>query len=246
ALEYDNIRTAIRFGLDEDPELALRIVANIAFFVWLRGGFAETRAWVDEALEAGRDAAPMWRGRALPCGATGPERRGDLAAQTTFADDAYATASAAGDGFGMTAALRERGKAAIAAREIERARSLHEELAALAEEVGDDWNGAIALNNLGDLALYDGDWARTIDLCGLSSEIRFALGDRWGGALALSNVATAQIKSGDLDGATRSIGRALEESLAVDGRMVVQACIGIASLLASARHDQRRVAVLLG
>jgi hypothetical protein len=146
----------------------------------------------------------------------------------------------------MTSALREQGKAAIRAREVERARSIYEELVVLAEEVGDPWNGAVALNNLGDLALYAGEWERTIELCGRSSEVRFGLGDRWGGALALSNVATAQIRFGDLDAGARSLAKAFEESLAVDARMVVHGCLGNAVILAGAKDDPRTAAILLG
>jgi predicted ATPase len=95
ALEYDNIRSAMRFGLTEEPEVAQRIVAGIAFFVWIRGGFAEARAWVEEALTAGGDTSLLWHGRALACAAIIAERHGDLAAERRYADDAYAGAAAA-------------------------------------------------------------------------------------------------------------------------------------------------------
>jgi predicted ATPase/class 3 adenylate cyclase len=97
AAEYDNIRSAVEFGLVEAPEIALRIVGSIAFFVWLRGGFAEARRWVDEALAAGADASLLWRGRALLCGAVVAERQGDAAAATLYADEAFAAASTAGE-----------------------------------------------------------------------------------------------------------------------------------------------------
>jgi predicted ATPase/class 3 adenylate cyclase len=77
AAEYDNIRSAVGFGLDEAPEIALRIVASLAFYVWLRGGFAEVRSWVDEALAKGADASLLWRGRGahLRCGRGHPAGR---------------------------------------------------------------------------------------------------------------------------------------------------------------------------
>ena len=246
ATEYGNIRSAVDFGLAEAPEIALRIVGSIAFFVSLRGGFAEVRRWVDEALAAGADASPLWRGRALVCGASLAVWQGDADAATRYADEAFAVASAAGDGFGIASALRTRGIAATTAGDRERARAIYEELAEVAAEVGDSWNGAVALNNLGDLALYDGDWARVIELCARSSEIRRDLGNLWGAALCLTNVAMAQREAGLLDDAVRSLHQALEDSLASDARMVVLDCFEVAAALAADRKRPQEAATLLG
>jgi tetratricopeptide (TPR) repeat protein len=246
AAEYDNIRSAVGFGLDEAPEIALRIVGSMTFFVWLRGGFGEVRTWVDKALAKGADAPLLWRGRTLICGAALAKQQGDATAATRYADEAFAVASAAGDGFGITSALRERGKAAAEAGDNERARAIYEELSEVAVEVGDAWNGAIALNNLGDLALYDGDWARAIELCRRSAEIRRDLGNIWGAALCLCNVALAQRQAGLLDDAARSLHQALEDSLAVDAWMVVLACFELGALLATDRERPREAGSLLG
>ncbi len=246
AAEYDNIRSAVGFGLDEAPEIALRIVGSLTFFVWLRGGFAEVRTWVDKALAKGADAPLLWRGRTLICGAAAAKQQGDATAATRYADEAFAVASAADDGFGITSALRERAKAATEAGDKERARAIYEELSEVAVQVGDAWNGAIALNNLGDLALYDGDWARAIELCRRSAEIRRDLGNVWGAALCLCNVTLAQRQAGLLDDAARSLHQALEDSLAVDARMVVLACFELGALLATDREMPREAASLLG
>ena len=244
--ESDNLRAAVGFALGEAPEIALRLVASLAFFVWLRGGFTEVRTWVDEALAKGNSASLLWRGRALICGAVVADRQGDVEAATRYADEAFAVASAAGDGFGIASALRERGKAALHAGDRERSRGIYEELAGFAEEVGDAWNGAVALNNLGDLALHDGDWARAIELCGRSGEIRRDLGNRWGAALCLTNVALAQRQAGLLDDAARSLRQALEDSLAVDARMVFLPCFEVAAMLAADRGKPQEAATLLG
>ena len=137
AAEYDNIRSAVGFGLDEAPEIALRIIGGVAFFVWLRGGFAEVRTWVDEVLAVGADVSPKLRGRALISGALVASLQGDAKAATRYADEAFAQATAAGDGFGITSALRERAKAAHEAGDFDRARASLEELVVVADEVGD-------------------------------------------------------------------------------------------------------------
>ncbi len=172
--------------------------------------------------------------------------QGDVEAASRYADEALSVASAAGDGFGIASALRERGKAALHNGDRERCRAIYEELSELAEEIGDAWNGAVALNNLGDLALYDGDWARAIELCGRSAEIRRGLGNLWGAALCLSNVALAQLEAGLLDDAGRNLRQALGDSLAVDAKMVVLACFEVGAVLAADRDRPQEAATLLG
>ncbi len=246
AEDYGNVRTAMQFGLDQAPELALRIVGNLAFFVWLRGGFLEARAWVDESLASAEGQPPQLVGRAHECGAVICERLGDIEAEAHHADEAYAAFAEIGDEHGIANALRERGKAAIWARDFEGPRAIYEELAVLADRIGDAWNGAIALNNLGDLALQAGEWEQVVDLCGRSSAIRRGLGDRWGAALALANVATAELHLGRLENAGRTVRVALEDSLEVGGMMVVAACLDVSALLAPALGRAGDAARLLG
>jgi len=246
SLEYDNIRAAMEYALAHAPELALRIVGALAFYPSLRGGIAEVGVWAVEALAAGNDATPARRARALICAAGMATWQGDMPAATRYAEEAHAIAVAAGDGFVVTAALRERSKAAAQAGDLEAARALLEELRRVADEVGDAFNGAIALNNLGDLALYDGDWARTIELCGRSAAIRREMGNRWGAALCLGNVALAQRELGLFDDAARSLREALDESLAVDARMIVLNCFAVGALLAADRDRPEDAATLLG
>ena len=244
--DYDNVRVAMQFALAEAPGLALQIVGNLAFFIWLRGGFAEARAWVEGALEAGASEPDGLRAKVLECGAIIAERQGDFAAAQTFAEAAYAAYDSVGDGQGKASALRERGKAASGRGDVETARTIYEELARFAEEVGDPWNGAIALNNLGDIALYSADWQRTVELSGRSRQLRLELDDRWGAAWAVLNVILAQVQLGQLSDAARNLRTSIEENLAIGSTMGVSACLDAAALIAAAGHDWERAAGLLG
>ena len=246
ALDYDNVRAAVRFALAEAPGLALQIVGNIGFFVGLRGGFAEARLWVDQSLDIGTQEPAGLRAKALECGSVVAVRLGDFAAAQRYAEASLAAYESVGDGLGKTSALRELGKVAISLGDRERARAFYEELVRLAEEVGDPWNGAIALNNLGDLALHDGDWATTIELCGRSRELRLRLDDRWGAALALLNIALAQMGLGRIGDAGRSIRTALQENVEIGSTMGTNAALDTATLLAASAKEWTEAAVLLG
>jgi predicted ATPase/class 3 adenylate cyclase len=246
AEDYDNVRAAVAFALDDAPEVAATIIGKLGFFVWFRGGFAELCRWVDEVLAQEAQLTDGLVGRLHECAASAHGRLGDIAAASRHAGAAYDAFVRAGDDQGVADALREQGKAAAAAQDMTAARARYLELGALSEQIGDRWNGAIALNNLGDLALRAGDWATAVDLCSRSSDLRAELGDRWGSALALTNVAVAKLQLGDVDGAAAMVQRALRESLAVGMGIVVAMCVETAVYVVSRRGRHHDAALLTG
>ena len=246
AADYDNVRAAMSFALEHDLTLALRLVGRIAFFVWLRGGFAEAQAWLDAILPRAAGQPQDLLGRAHECAAVIAERLGDIDGQARHSDEAYAAFAAVGDEQGMADALRERGKTASARGDAVRGKAIYTELAELAERIGDRWNGAIALNNLGDTASQSGDWERAVELCGRSSALRRELGDEWGMALALCNVAFAELQLGRLSSAASSVRVALDASMRVDAKTVVNWVLDVSVGLAVARGRMYEAARLAG
>ncbi|HJP90051.1 MAG TPA: adenylate/guanylate cyclase domain-containing protein [Candidatus Limnocylindrales bacterium] len=245
ALEYDNIRKAMEFALAQAPDVALRIVGTLAFYPGLRGSAAEIRTWAAQALAAAVNAPPSPRQRALISASSAANHMGAAEAARRDAEEAYAIATATSDGFGVTAALRERGRAVADLGDFEAARVILTELVQVAGDVGDALNGAIALNNLGDLALYDGDWNRVIELCGRSAQVRREIGNLWGAALCLYNVALAQRELGLLDDAADSLGQALDDSLAVDAGVMIRGGLHAGALLAGDRGRPADAVALL-
>jgi predicted ATPase len=245
AADYDNVRAAMSFALEHDLTLALRLVVRLPFFLWLHGGFAEARGWLDAILPRAADQPPELLGRAHVCAAVIAERTGDIAGQARHSDLAYA-AFAGGDEQGMADALRERGKTASASGDSVRASEIYTELAELAERIGDRWNGAIALNNLGYTASQSGDWERAVELCGRSSVLRRELGDEWGTALALCNVVFAEIQLGRLSSAATNLRDALDTSMKIAAKMVVAFCLDLSVELALARRKLHEAARLAG
>jgi predicted ATPase len=244
--DYDNVRAAMTFALEHDLTLALRLVGRLSFFVWLRGGFGEAKAWLDEILPRAAGQLSDLRGRAHEAAASIAGWMGDVSAQGRHADEAYAAFAAVGDEHGMADALRERGKTASASGDAARGEAIYTELAELAARIGDRWNGAIALNNIGDLALQSGDWEQVVDFCGRSSELRRELGDEWGMALALCNVVLAELKLGRVSSAARNLRVAIETSMKVDAKMVMAGCLEAAAELAVLRAQAPEAARLIG
>jgi predicted ATPase/class 3 adenylate cyclase len=246
AADYDNIRAAMSFALEGAPLLALRLIGQLSFFVWQRGGFDEARAWAEAVLGDADGRPDVLVGSAHEFASMVAERLGNADDAARHADAAYALFLRAGDEQGLANALRERGKAASAAGEPARAAELYAEMAVLTERIGDRWNGAVALNNLGDVAMQAGDWEQVVELCGRSSRLRHELGDEWGMALALTNVAVAEVQLGRLSSAAMSVSIALETSMTVGADTVVVASLGAAVLLAVGQGRMREAARLLG
>jgi predicted ATPase/class 3 adenylate cyclase len=244
--DYDNVRAAIDFGIDRAPELAARLVGNLTFFLWLRGGFAEAATWVDSCLARADALAPARLSRVHECGSVVWQRLGDIEQASRHADEAYRIAASAGDDRGMANALRERGKVAVSRGETDAVRAIYTELETVADRVGDAWNAAIALNNLGDLALLEGDWRQVVDRCGRSSEIRRSMGDFWGSALATLNVAEAQLELGELVAAARSLHAALEDGDALGATTIFAGCLDCSAVLATALGRTVEATRLLG
>ena len=246
AADYDNVRAAMDFALEHDLD-ARAAIGRPALVLPLPSRRLRRSAGVgrrDPALAAGQPQELL--GRAHECGAVIAERLGDIAGQARHADAAYAAFAAAGDEHGMADALRERGKTASARGDTVQRRAIYAELAELAERIGDRWNGAIALNNLGYTALQSGDWERAVELCGRSSDLRRELGDEWGMALALTNVAFAELHLGRLSSAATNLRVALDASMKIDAKMMVQACLDVSVGLAAARGKVHEAARLAG
>jgi predicted ATPase/DNA-binding SARP family transcriptional activator len=88
--DLDNYRAAVSWGLDspgdEDGELAVRIIANLAY----HGGWSGIGigAWAEAAVERTRSADQRYRGIVLACAATNAFYRGDFATGRQLSSEA--------------------------------------------------------------------------------------------------------------------------------------------------------------
>ena len=245
--EFDNLRAAMHWALDNDSETAVRLVAGLDWFFWVRGRLTEAAAWLERALASEGAREPRLRARALLAAAVVAQLQGsDPEAETRYADESFALYSELGDEGGVASALREQGKAATSAGDHERARALYEECIALAQRIGDVFNEAVARNNLGDIANREGRWEDAIELCSQSRSLRADFGDRWGAALALSNVAFAELRLGRREDAERDLRQALLEAFEIGSVSVVSYCLGSLAALASVAGNPSRAARLMG
>lgn len=64
ASEVDNFRVALRWALEHDPELGLRMIGDLGVSWRIRGSLSETMAWAQQLLAAGRQVSTAVQARA--------------------------------------------------------------------------------------------------------------------------------------------------------------------------------------
>lgn len=153
-VEHDNLRAALRWAFDHDPEVGLRLAGALWRFWFHRGHSREGARWLDEALKVDARAVPLARGKALN-GAGNLAR--DLPNSTRLLREGVELRRAIGDRQGLAASLSNLGDRSRESGALTEARTLYEESLRLKRELGDAWGVAITTSGLGHLAWAEGD-----------------------------------------------------------------------------------------
>jgi hypothetical protein len=154
--EHDNLRSALRWSLDEgDPDAALELASLVWEFWLLHGDVSEGHRWLAEALERGSGAASEARALALAgVGWLAAEESQRATIGPDFLDEALRCAQAASP---STRAYLLAFLGEVVVDDPERARSLCEDAVSLARASGDRYVLAITLNSRAMVAMAAGD-----------------------------------------------------------------------------------------
>lgn len=153
--EATNLREAVRWALDLDPELALELLAELDYFWYLGDQHVVGRAFMARALGAIPPDDSWARGRVLAVAAWLASVSADYATATRFANEAVAVAERNGDRHASSHALCILGVVAAANWKIPEARVLHEAAIAQFAAAGDEWGLVLCTTNFGIAEL---DW----------------------------------------------------------------------------------------
>ncbi len=226
-LEHDNLRAALQWALESDAlERGLRLAGALSRFWYLRGYWAEGRAWLQAFLERspqpGTDA--LRRARALALAGAGWLADED-GSEVPLYVEGLALFQQLDDRWGAAFCLRGLGAGAIFRGDVDGGQTRLAESLALFEALTDPWGIGAAAYNLGwldfnrdDVAAASVWWER-----GLTHFRRS--GDRWGIAVTLGSLGYLARLRGDYTAAMALA----EESLALFRELGDQA--GIATSL---------------
>jgi tetratricopeptide (TPR) repeat protein len=244
--ERDNLRAALAWLLEHEPERALRVASVLRDFWMLRGEFAEGRGWLESALERAAPAALPARAAALFGLGLLAQYQGDYPAARAAAEEARALARAQGGRLGMLRAEyslsqvhRSQGRAAEAV-------ACAASALALARDLGDPaWLGW-CLERLGIETHGQGDLPAAEAMFEEALALFRALGGDWGEAHTLHGLAAVARDLGETQRAAALYGDCLAIRLAIDERSgLVDVLVGIADI-AEATDQPEPAARLLG
>ena len=245
--EHDNARAALAYLAETGKrERALRLIALLSRFWYVRGHLTEARRHLDEVLPVAGDLDPLLLRRVQTAGASIALLQGDYAAARAFAEGALESARRAGEQRFVANALSNLGAISLAGGDEERAGEVLEQAVALAREVGDERIMALALNNLGDLALSTGDYRRAEPLFEESHALLRARGDTANIARSLFNLGAVDLMVGANGAAKARFGEALELARAAEDKEDLAWCLEGFAALAARAGDWERAATLLG
>jgi predicted ATPase/DNA-binding XRE family transcriptional regulator len=208
--EVGNIRPAITWSIQHEPEIALRTVAALGRWCYLHGRYTDGRRWAASALRAWPDAPGELRAPVLVLAGTLAFLQCDYAESRPLVEEAKALFAATGDRAGLVWSIGRLGAIAREQGRYEKSAELHREAMRLAQEVGDDHDAAVQLNYLCFLAWLSGD-LDTAEKLGPDVLRRMReLGDQEGVIWALINLGTTARYRGDLTGARLLLSQCLD------------------------------------
>ena len=158
--EHDNIRSALRWALVAEPEIALDLAGTMWRFWLLRGYAGEGLDWIERSIGAADDAPSSARARALMGAGSMHEAIGDDEAAADRYQAGLRDWEALDDPSGIALAYRHLGNAGVGRGRYGEAIDWYERARRLGEELHDDGVIAGAVSNLGSVAYFQGDYGQ--------------------------------------------------------------------------------------
>lgn len=194
--EMDNLRAALTFGVQEQPEIAARIAGSLWWFWGDHGHLIEGREWLGRTLAL--YAAPdRTRALALNAAAGLALMQNDLAFAESCLNESLLLWERCGDPDGLARCLLMQGKLYALRSEVEQARAQFHRCLDLWREAGNLSGVFHALLWLGTLALAQCDYTHSQQLFEESLQVAQQVGSLQGVACAIGSIGMLALETGD-------------------------------------------------
>jgi predicted ATPase len=250
--EHDNMRAALTWSLEREPQTALRLAGALARFWEKRSYFSEGSSWLEAALrlsdrvEAATTEAAR-RARLLSEAGTFAFFRTDFEHAIVLHGEALGLYRQVGDDSGVAFALLCLGAQHMEMGDPESGAPYLEEALALSRRIGDKRNTAGSLHNLAEVERQRGNYERAKMLGMESIALSREMEDKWQLAMVVGWVGLLEVWSGGKQDLAEGF---LKEALALDRELGSWAygayCLEGFAGLAGARGQGVRAARLWG
>jgi tetratricopeptide (TPR) repeat protein len=177
--EINHFRAALEFGLNDAPDLTLRLAAALGRFWYLQAQWSEGRNWLERALEqdpAGQDRSA--RARALLVLGAILKGQSDFASATERLTESLSIFRALDDRWQVAWVLFHLTQInTLTHAGLDEAVSCAHESLSLFQSMSDRWGAALALGQLGSLSLEQKQYAQAVTYLKESLGIQRDLGD---------------------------------------------------------------------
>ena len=244
--EHDNLRAALRWSLDNDPEKAARLAGAVRSLWARRSHLTEGSGWLKAALERSPDAPAAVRLKLLNGLGLSARHQGDNETSRKAYEEGLAVGRAVNDL--RQIALSSRGLGMVAHRQgdFTTARKFFEEGLAISRELNDTFGIAASLNFLGDLSRTEGNYAEAHPLFEESLAICRQLGNKEAVSSNLNNLGAVAYSAGDFAAAHSHFAEALVTAHEIEHKIQTSFSLDGFAALAVQRGDAERAALLAG
>ncbi|HEY5693654.1 MAG TPA: BTAD domain-containing putative transcriptional regulator [Gaiellaceae bacterium] len=242
--ELDNIRAALAWSLEEEPELTLRMASSLRLFWEVRGHFNEGGRWLEDALPRTLDASPELRLRALAASGAIATRLSDLDLAQERKEAALALAREVGDELWIARELSDLGTVAAMREEFDSASALLEESADLFRKLDVPSRLGTVLSNLGHIAGMRGDYALAIKVT--EEALSLESSHKQNAAISMYNLGSHNLHAGNLEQAREWLERAVVVTLELGFKEVMAYALAGFARLSLLEGDAVRAAHLAG
>ena len=249
--DHDNMRAALSWSLEREPETALRLAGALARFWEMRARLVEGTGWLEAALrqsvraEVATDAAT--RAKLLSEAGTFAFHRADFDRAIELHGEALELYRKVGDDSGIAFALLCLGAQHFEKGDYEVAAPFLEGALALSRRIGDKRQMAGTLHNLAEVERQRGNYERAKTLSMEGMALSRAMKDKWLLSIALGWMGLMTVFDlGEHDLAERSLKEALALNRELGNWAYGAYCLEGFAGLAGARGQGARAARLWG
>ncbi len=244
--EHANVRAALGWLLEHDPDRCLLLAAAVNKFRILRGHLAEARRWMEAALVRAHAAPARDRVSGLLQVGSVAIIQGDFRAARAFYEQGVLVARDGGSAQQSASLAHGLGELALKEGDLRAARAYFGECLTIGRETETDLLVGISLNGLGEIARLEGEW----DTAGTLYEQVIAIARQVEHepflSLGLCNLAAVEFERGETDAAEVHYSEALRMAQAMRSDEYIGLSLDGLGAIATRRGAAVRAARLAG
>ena len=244
--EHDNLRAAMRWSLENDPAMAVRLAVALRNFWLLHSHLSEGYAWLKAALEHSAELPAPLRFKLMNGLGLVARWRGDYETARNAYADGLAAGKEAGDNQGIALSSRGLGLVAMQQGDVKASRKYFESGLEISRELEDKFGIAISLSFLGDLNRTEGNSAAARPLFEESLKLFRELDNKSAASDTLNNLGAAAFGEGDHQGAAKHFSEALKTAGELGNKITISYSIDGFAAIAAEQGDFEHSARLSG